>query len=517
MSENWVKDGLDSYLALTRQGLAERQIDANIANDQRRMQMAENRENREAASAGLSSQLTQLQIDEAKTKQGERSMFQSQLRDFITMKTAANPSIPNSLDPTQIEKSTQEAYSLAHTATMLSQLPDGTKQSFSMGELPAYAQQVLLEGPGKAARLRAGSVHKDPKTGIEYSVTGELGPVHVVKEPGQPAVIMPTMMVAGKDANGQVVSWEVPFTENKSNNRNDPVRNITPDFLMYRAGSQLAALKKAQERGISPAVASAENEYNMILSLPYEQQLEWFQGAMKNETAKREKYATDAALAKAAQPYVDQIKKLKGSPEEKRTAATAIMLGAPSEVVDHLLKSSKAVNDMFPDSKRNVVVANTGDGVYAVDGVTGQKVSKIGGPTKVPNYGGGRSGGGRGAKGGSSSTELKPRERLASIDKDIRELHTDNRALQKELRTTYGEADKAEVRRAIAENNRQLKALSGEKSSLLGRASAPAAPQQPARQQAAPKQPTKRPLASFSGNPDSDSMSLSQRFFGLTF
>ena len=91
MSENWVKDGLDSYLALTRQGLAERQIDADIANDQRRMQMAENRENREAASAGLSSQLTQLQIDEAKAKQGERSMFQSQLRDFITMKTAAPP------------------------------------------------------------------------------------------------------------------------------------------------------------------------------------------------------------------------------------------------------------------------------------------------------------------------------------------------------------------------------------------------------------------------------------------
>lgn len=517
MSENWVKDGLDSYLALTRQGLAERQADANIANDQRRMQMAENRENREAASAGLSSQLTQLQIDEAKTKQGERSMFQSQLRDFITMKTAANPSIPNSLDPTQIEKSTQEAYSLAHTATMLSQLPDGTKQSFSMGELPAYAQQVLLEGPGKAARLRAGSVHKDPKTGIEYSVTGELGPVHVVKEPGQPAVIMPTMMVAGKDANGQVVSWEVPFTENKSNDPNDPVRTITPDFLMYRAGSQLAALKKAQERGISPAVASAENEYNMILSLPYEQQLEWFQGAMKNETAKREKYATDAALAKAAQPYADQIKALKGTPEQKRTAATAIMLGAPSEVVDHLLKSSKAVNDMFPDSKRNVVVANTGDGVYAVDGVTGQKVSKIGGPTKVPNYGGGRSGSGGGRSRGGSSSELKPRERLASIDKDIKELHTDNRALQKELRTTYNPEDQAAVRRAIANNNRQLKELSGEKSSILGRGSAPAPPQQPARQQAAPKQPTKRPLASFSGNPDSDSMSLSQRFFGLTF
>ena len=506
MSENWVKDGLDSYLALTRQGLAERQIDADIANDQRRMQMAENRENREAASAGLSSQLTQLQIDETKAKQGERSMFQSQLRDFITMKTAANPSIPNSLDPTQIEKSTQEAYSLAHTATMLSQLPDGTKQSFSMGELPAYAQQVLLEGPGKAARLRAGSVHKDPKTGIEYSVTGELGPVHVVKEPGQPAVIMPTMMVAGKDANGQVVSWEVPFTENKSNDPSDPVKAITPDYLMYRAGNQLAALKKAQEKGISPAVASAEDKYHMILSLPYEKQLEWFQGVMANEEASRSKYASDTAIAQAAQPYADRIKKLKGTPEQKRTEAAAIMLGAPSEVVDHLLKSSKAVNDMFPDSKRNVVVANTGDGVYAVDGVTGQKVSKIGGPTKVPHYGGRE----------SSSSDLKPKERLVSIDKDMKELHTDNRALQKELRTTSAPEAQAEIKRAIAENNRQLKALDGEKANLMGGPRQAATPQPAARPKAAPQQPTKRPLASFSGNSGNSVTPLSQRF-GLTF
>ena len=517
MSENWVKDGLDSYLALTRQGLAERQIDANIAEDKRRTQLAENHDERAAVSAGLSNQLTQFGIDEAKTKQDERTNFQSQLRDYITMKTAANPSIPNTLDPAQIEKSTQEAYNLAHTANMLGQLPDNTAQSFAMKDLPPYAQQVLVEGPGKAARLRAGTVHKDPNTGMEYSVTGELGPVHVVKKPGQPAVIMPTMMVAGKDANGQVVSWEVPFTENKSNDPSDPVKAITPDYLMYRAGSQLAALKKAQEKGISPAVASAENEYNMILAMPYEQQLEWFQGVMKSDAAKREKYATDAAIARAAQPYADQIKKLKGTPEQKRTEAAAIMLGAPSEVVDHLLKSSKAVNDMFPDSKRNVVVANTGDGVYAVDGVTGQKVSKIGGPTKVPNYGGGRSGGGGGrSRGGSSSSELKPRERLASIDKDIRELHTDNRALQKELRTAYNPEDATAIRRAISDNNRQLQGLLGEKSSLLGRPQQAPAPQPAARPKAAPQQPVRPPIKSFIGNSGNSSTPLSQ-LFGLTF
>lgn len=517
MSENWVKDGLDSYLALTRQGLAERQIDANIAEDKRRTQLAENRDERDAVSSGLTNQLTQLGIDEANTKQSERTNFQSQLRDYITMKTAANPSIPNTLDPAQIEKSTQEAYSLAHTATMLGQLPDDTAQSFNMKDLPPYAQQVLLEGPGKAAQLRAGSVHKDPNTGMEYSVTGELGPVHVVKKPGQPAVIMPTMMVAGKDANGQVVSWEVPFTENKSNDPNDPVRAITPDYLMYRAGSQLAALKKAQEKGISPAVASAEDKYHMILSMPYEQQLEWFQGVMKNEEASRSKYASDTAIAQAAQPYADQIKKLKGTPEQKRTEAAAIMLGAPSEVVDHLLKSSKAVNDMFPDSKRNVVVANTGDGVYAVDGVTGQKVSKIGGPTKVPNYGGGKSGGGGGrSRSGSSSSELKPRERLTSIDKDIKELHTDNRALQKELRTAYTPEDAAAIRRAIADNNRQLQGLLGEKSSLLGRPQQAPAPQPAARPKAAPQQPVRPPIKSFIGNSGNSSTPLSQQF-GLTF
>ena len=94
MSENWVKDGLDSYLALTRQGLAERQIDANIAEDKRRTQLAENRDERDAVSSGLTNQLTQLGIDEAKTKQDERTNFQSQLRDYITMKTAQGTIVP---------------------------------------------------------------------------------------------------------------------------------------------------------------------------------------------------------------------------------------------------------------------------------------------------------------------------------------------------------------------------------------------------------------------------------------
>ncbi|ABL00723.1 hypothetical protein [Pelobacter propionicus] len=504
-TNNWMADGLNAYVSLARQGLAERKLEVDMETKNQQMQLATNQDQRSAASAGLSNQATQLQIDEAKTKQSERTNFQSQLRDYITMKTAANPSIPNTLDPAEIERSTQEAYNLAHTANMLGQLPDNTAQSFGVKDLPPYAQQVLVEGPGKAARLRAGTVHKDPNTGMEYSVTGDLGPVHVVKKPGQPAVIMPTMMVAGKDANGQVVSWEVPFTENKSNDPNDQVRAITPDFLMYRAGNQLAALKKAQEKGISPAVASAEDKYNMILSMPYEKQLEWWQGVMKNETAKREKYVTDAAVARAAQPYADQIKKLSGTPEQKRTSATAIMLGAPSEVVDHLLKSSKAVNDMFPDSKRNVVVANTGDGVYAVDGVTGQKVSKIGGPTKVPNYGGGKSSGGGRSRSGSSSSELKPRERLTSIDKDIKELHTDNRALQKELRITYDREGKSGINQAIAENNRRLKELSGEKSAIMGRGGGQA-----------PQQPTKPPLTSFISNSGNSVTPLSQRF-GLTF
>ena len=501
-TNNWVEDGLHAYLALTGNARQERESTARNDALKQEMTLRSNQDERSAAAAGLSNQMAQLHIDEAKSRQAERTNFQKQLRDYITMKTAANPSIPNALDPNEMARSRQEAYDLAHTATMLNQMPDGA-QSFNMKDLPPYAQQVLLKGPGEAARLRAGTVHKDPKTGMEYSVTGELGPVHVVKQPGKPAVIVPTMMVAGKDANGQVTSWEVPFTEGQSNDPNDPVRSITPDYLMYRAGSQLSALKKAQEKNISPAVASAENEYNMILSLPYEQQVEWFQGVMKADTARREKYVTDSIIAKAAQPYADQIKKLKGTPEQKREAATALMIGAPSEVVDHLLKSSKAVGEMFPDSKKNVMVASTGDGVYAVDGVTGQKVSRIGGPTKVPHYGGSDK---------SSSSELKPKERLVSIDKDIKELHTDNRALQKELRATYIPESQAEIRRTIAENNRQIKELDREKSSLMGMPQPKVAVQPAASPKPAPQQPTKRPLASFSGNSNNSVTPLSQRF-----
>ena len=114
-----------------------------------------------------------------------------------------------------------------------------------------------------------------------------------------------------------------------------------------------------------------------------------------------------------------------------------------------------------------------------------------------------------------------------SIDKDMKELHTDNRALQKELRTTYIPEAQAEIRRTIAENNRQLKALDGEKVNLMGgprQAATPqpaarpkAAPPQPAaRPKAAPQQPVRPPIKSFIGNSGNSSTPLSQ-LFGLTF
>lgn len=394
MSTNWAKDGLDAYLSMTGEHRAEQkaaddraaQQHAQAIQDQQ-LQLAQNADTRAASTQGLSNKLTQQSIDEGDRKASDRAKFSSALQDYITIKTASNPSIPNSNDPTAMAASKQEAYDLAHTAEMLNQLPDGTAQSMQMTDLPPAAQKVLAEGPGKAAQARAGTEHKDPITGTVSVVTGELGPVHVVKQQGQPAVIMPTLLMKSIDPRGRVTYLEAPFTDNQTNASDDPVRTITPDMLQKRAGLQLSALNTAEQTGVSPTVAYAQSIYKMVNALPYEQQLSWYQTELQKESGRRDKYVTDAALAKSAEPYSKQLEALTGTPEEKRSQAAAIMIGAPSDVVDHLTKSSKAVHDLFPDSKKTFVTASTGGGIYSVDATTGERGAYIGPPTKVPSSG----------------------------------------------------------------------------------------------------------------------------------
>lgn len=426
---NWVKDGLDSYLAVTGERRAERKADADLAMQNKQMELAENQDQRASKSADLTNQVQELAIGEGKRKVDDRTRFSGQLRDFITMKTAANPSIPNTLDPEHLATSRQEATDLAHTASMLNEMPAGAAE-LKLESLSKSAQTVLMEGPGKAAMLRKGTIHRDP-SGAEYTITGQLGPVRVVKEEGKPTLVIPTMLAARADGT----TIEVPYTENKSNDPNDPVKYVTPEMLMNRAGLQLASLDQAEKNGIIPAVAYSENIYRMVQALPYEQQVAWMQAEIGKETGKRDKYVSDAAMAAAAKPFEERLKSLAGTPEEKRTEAAAIMLGAPAEVVDHLLKTSKAVHEMFPDVKstktkieegagggqvREVLVGDKGERVFE-----GKPYSK-----HAPKSSGGSGGGGAG---------LSEKESRADIDKstaDFAKRRTDHNKWRLEVLKT---------------------------------------------------------------------------------
>jgi len=357
---NWVKDGLDSYLAVTGERRAERKADADLEQQQHTRDLQDKQMGMAVKSADLSNQVQELAIGEGKRKVDDRTRFQSELRDRITMMTAADPSIPNTLDAAQMAASRQEANDLATTATLLNEMPAGAAE-LKLETLPKAAQTVLMEGPGKAALRRKGAVHRDP-SGAEYTITGQLGPVRVVKEEGKPTLVIPTMLAARGD--GTMI--EVPYTENKSNDPNDPVKYVTPEMLMNRAGLQFASLDQAEKNGISPAVAKAENIYRMVLTLPYEEQVAWMKAEISREVGRRDKYVSNAELAAAAKPFEEKLGALKGTPEEKRTAAAALTVGAPPEVVDHLLKTSKVFHDMFPDVKSTKTKIEEGAGAGQV-------------------------------------------------------------------------------------------------------------------------------------------------------
>lgn len=461
-TNNWAQDGLNAYLALTGEHRADKKAEADLAyqKEQSALQrdqfgLAKNADERSAAAAGLTNQVTQLSIDEGKRKASDIAKTDAAIRDFITMKTASDDSIPNTLDPLAIAASRKMAADLAHTANTLNNMPEGTAE-FDMKSLPPSAQTVLMEGPGKAAMLRKGVQHTDPATGQTYTMTGELGMVRVVKESGKPTMVVPTM-VATNDKTGAVI--EVPYTENKTNASNDAVKYVTPDMLFHRAGSTLTALDQAEKTGISPAVAYSENIYRMVQSLPYEQRVAWLGKEVEKETSRRDKYTSDTETSKAAKPFADKIESLTGTPEEKRTAATAIMLGAPAAVVEHLLKTSKSVHDMFPDSKKTYSSVETADGVFMVDATNPGNKVRIGGLKPDRKDG----------KGKSDIIELKDRERLVSIDKDIKELHVDNRSLRKSLVGAFDKGIIASVNKEIEANNQRIQSLQADKVSLLQR------------------------------------------------
>jgi len=380
MPTNWVKEGLDSYLALTGERRAERRAESDLASRQhaqsvqdQQLDLAKSQDQRSAASAGLQNEEAGLRIGEMKRKSADIEKTGKAIRDFITMKTASDPSVPNTLDPAGLAASRQTATDLAHTATMVDQLPAGY-HDIPVNQLPASARNVLLEGPGKAALMRKGVVHTDPKTGQKYTMTGEIGSVRVVRADGQDTQIIPNMLAQNEDGTVR----EVPFSDG-TNNPDVPIKSVTSKMLYTRAGATMAALSQAENAGISPAVAYSENIYKMVQALPYEQQVAWLQGEVAKETSRRDKHIADAGIAKAAEPYSKQIEALKGTPEGKRTAAAAIMLGAPSAVVDHLLKTSKSVHEMFPDSKKTYTTVETAEGVYALDQTTGERGKRIGG------------------------------------------------------------------------------------------------------------------------------------------
>jgi hypothetical protein len=506
MATNWVKDGLDAYLSLTGEKRAQDKADSDKAYQQQSMQIQQNQDARAATSAGLTNQLSGLQIEEGTRKAADVKKTQNAIKDFITMKTASDPSIPNTLDPAEIAASRQMATDLAHTGTALDSTPPGAYE-LPIDKLPASAQKVFMEGPGKAALARVGNKHVEPGTNREYVITGA-GPVRVVREEGKPAIITPTLLAKYSD-DGSLK--EVPFTDG-TNSPDVSIKQITGGALKERAGITLAALDQAEKQGISPAVAYSDNLLKMVSSLPYEEQKAWLNGEVSKETARRERHVADAEVAKVAEPIAKQIEALKGTPEEKRAATVQLMLGAPSAVVDHLLKTSKSVHEMFPDAKKTFTPVETANGVYMVDATNPDNKTRIGGlkPTKD-------------GTGGAGEKEWALLQKKAAALVRAGKYENEDQAmadlLQPDKKGADSEIYKATLKTLMDGNEKELNPKKKMTLEEMIQKANEAADSRPKGRGATPKPsalPQKRSLSSFSTGSTGAEAPLSQRL-GLTF
>ena len=340
-TNNWVADGLNSYLALTGEKRAQDKAASDLDYQKQSMQLAQNADQRAGATAGLTNQLTGYQINDAKAKDDDRNSLETRLRNYIKIKQRS--SMPNTLeDADGIARTTQDASDLIQTGHLLKGMPPGT-DTHLLNNLPDYAQRVLQAGPGAAALKRKGEVHTDPTTGQTYTMTGDLGPLRT-----QDGVAIPSMLAQNQDGSMR----EVPFTPSKTNGADEGITTIDGNMMATRGSLQLTAIKNAQAKGTSPADESADHIYQMLKTMPHSEQEAWMKKDLEKSTARDETAAYDASIALAAKPYLDKVSKLKGTAAERADQFLQATVGAPSSVIAYLKANAEVSGKLFEGQEK---------------------------------------------------------------------------------------------------------------------------------------------------------------------
>ena len=250
---------------------------------------------------------------------------------------------------------------------------------------------------------------------------------------------------------------EVPYTLDGTNKGDGVVRQFTSDHLMDNAGAALSAIAMAEKSGGSPSDFHGQSIYQRVMALPREQRQAWYAAELTKDQTRAETTAYDASVANAAAPYIELVSKIKGTATEKETQFLAAIKGAPSSVIAYLKTNAEVSSKLFEgQGKREDAKLKADEDRAARKEIAAGHDSTARAVAAAIRAG------------KESPTGLKAREALSSVDKDIKELHVDTRALRKELRDA-DDKGRADIQRSIDANTARLSELESDKAVLLGK------------------------------------------------
>jgi hypothetical protein len=314
-----------------------------------------------------------------------------------------------------------------------------------------------------AAAKRGGQVTIDPVTGARGILTGNMGHILLERDPSGETFISGDMEVKNDDGSIRFA----PFT-NGTDDPNQMVKRMPISAMEHEANAVFAGIEDAQRTGADPAATITRRKFAGMENWPKELKKKIYENMIdleKNLQTRESEVETTKKVGKTLESMRGQIDALPWEKDPHTAAAdlytTLSQSGMTTSEVEKAV--TRIVAARVP-AEKNLQIEEIGAGgnnaqkaIVGKDGTVtplGKTYQKHQTPAPTTDK--------------ESSTGLKAREALSSIDKDIKELHVDNRGLRKEIRDA-DDKGKAEIQASINANSARMEELQAEKSRLLGR------------------------------------------------
>ncbi len=302
-TNNWVKDGLDAYLAVTGEKRAQDKAKDDKAFQQQSMQLLQDQNQRADAAAGLTSQTTQLAIDKGKREAEDDAKWDEwdgKLFNTAVAKETANPHTPtieSIKDPAIVEMS-KYVYgnNLKTVAFARDAVAKSGNMSIPMDKLPLlapqYVQDTVKHVFGPAAAKRAGQEAVDPVTQKTGIITGNMGHVNLLK--GEDGEVYLSADMEIKDQDGSI--RYAPFT-NRTDDPSQPVKMVPLKALEHEANATIQGIDDALQAGADPATTITSRKLVGLKEAPRKVKEEMYK-AMQKEDENLRTMESDVATTK---------------------------------------------------------------------------------------------------------------------------------------------------------------------------------------------------------------------------